>query len=121
MEKTEFGKRIKLLRKERELTMDMLVEDVNSRYDIELNKGLVSRWERQENEPALAYARLFADYFGVSLDYLSGTTEVRTPARLLAKKPTQFAARTNVDSVLGVSAKQRPKITVKLKKEKKKK
>lgn len=42
------GTRIKDLREEHELTMDMLVQDINSRYELEnpLNKGMVSRWER---------------------------------------------------------------------------
>ena len=39
------GIRIKDLREEHELTMDMLVQDINSRYELEnpLNKGMVSR------------------------------------------------------------------------------
>lgn len=86
MEKTEFGKRIKILRTERQLTMDMLVTDIDNKYSVKISKGLISRWERQDVEPTLQYARLFADYYGVSLDYLIGLTEVRTPTRLLAYK-----------------------------------
>lgn len=84
------GTRIKDLREEHELTMDMLVQDINSRYELEnpLNKGMVSRWERDINNPSLDNARCLCDYFNVSLDYLIGMTDVRTPVRLMtyAKK-----------------------------------
>lgn len=84
------GTRIKELREEQELTMDMLVQDINSRYELEnpLNKGMVSRWERDINNPSLDSARCLCDYFNVSLDYLIGNTDVRTPVRLMtyAKK-----------------------------------
>lgn len=84
------GNRIKMLREERELTMDMLVEDINGRYVLErpLNKSMVSRWEQDKNNPSLDNARCLCDYFNVSLDYLIGVTDVRTPVRLMtyAKK-----------------------------------
>lgn len=84
------GHRIKELREERELTMDMLVQDINTRYELEnpLNKGMVSRWEREVNNPTLDNAKYLCDYFNVSLDYLIGNTDVRTPVRLMtyAKK-----------------------------------
>lgn len=80
------GSRIKALREECELTMDMLVQDINSRYELEnpLNKGMVSRWERDINNPSLDSARCLCDYFNVSLDYLIGNTDVRTPVRLMS-------------------------------------
>ena len=102
MEKTDFGVRIKILRNERELTMDMLVEDIRLRYSVNINKGLLSRWERQEVEPTLAYAKIMADYFGVSLDYLIGLTDIRTPSRLLAKpghRQVQAQIRKKEDNV----------------------
>lgn len=80
------GKRIQELRNERELTMDMLVADLNQRYEMEkpLNISMVSRWENEINSPTLENAKWLCDYFNVSLDYLIGLTDVRTPARLLA-------------------------------------
>lgn len=72
------------LRNERQLTMDMLVEDINYKYDMKLNKSMVSRWERNENDPSLEMAVVLAKYYNVSLDYLIGLTDVKTPARLLA-------------------------------------
>lgn len=80
------GEKLKELRKERELTLDMLVADLNQTYpDIKVNKSMISRWERGENDPSLEYARHLAMYFNVSLDYLIGLTDVKTPARLLVR------------------------------------
>lgn len=86
LEHTKFGKRLAILRLDRELTMDMMVQDINIRFDVKLDKGLISRWERQQVEPTLPYARIIAEYFNVSLDYLIGTTDISTPVRLLAYK-----------------------------------
>ena len=84
------GDRLTNLRKEQQLTMDMLVEDINYKYNLSINKSMVSRWERNENDPSLDMAIVLCKYFNVSLDYLIGLTDVKTPARLLA-----YANRTN--------------------------
>lgn len=78
------GDRLTNLRKEQQLTMDMLVEDINYKYNLSINKSMVSRWERNENDPSLDMAIVLCKYFNVSLDYLIGLTDVKTPARLLA-------------------------------------
>lgn len=81
------GEKIKLLRKEHELTLDMLVDDLNKRYpESQVNKSMVSRWENGVNDPSLENAKKLSIYFNVSLDYLIGLTDVRTPSRLLAIK-----------------------------------
>lgn len=82
------GKRIKELRIERDLSMDMLVADMNTRYELDkpLNKSMVSRWESDTNNPTLQSAKCLCDYFDVSLDYLIGLTDVRTPSRLKSVK-----------------------------------
>ena len=88
---TEIGIRIKDLRKERDLTMDMLVEDFNGRYpDIVFNKSMLSRWENGLNEPSLENAKYLSEYFNVSLDYLIGLTDVKTPSRLLVKRMSAY-------------------------------
>ncbi len=80
----ELKDRLIELRTEKGITMDMLVYDMNTKFSISLNKGLVSRWENGINEPSLRYAAYLAQYYDVSLDYLIGLTDVKTPARLLA-------------------------------------
>lgn len=84
MENTGFGKRLKELRQERDMTMEMLITDVNSKFGTNMNRSLVSRWESGASEPSLNYSRVICEYFNVSLDYMIGLTENRTPARLLA-------------------------------------
>lgn len=81
---TKIGIRMKELRIERDLTMDLFVADMNHRFPQPkpLNKSMVSRWEACINEPSLESARNIATYFDVSLDYLIGLTDNRTPSRL---------------------------------------
>ena len=82
-----FGLRLKQLRAERELTMDMLVTDMKSLFpNIKIEKSMVSRWEKGENAPSWENVKNLSIYFNVSLDYLAGLTDVRTPSRLLATK-----------------------------------
>lgn len=80
-----FAERIKDLRKEKQLTMDMVVYDVGKKFNIEITRSHLSRWESGRTEPTLRYAALLAQYYGVSLDYLIGVTDNRAPAELLAK------------------------------------
>lgn len=80
----EIKDRIKQLRNEQGMTIDMLAYDMNQRFGINLNKGLISKWENGKNDPSLEYAVYLAQYFNVSLDFLIGLTEVRTPSRVLA-------------------------------------
>ena len=77
------GNRIYQLRTEKGLTMDMLVADMNTKYDLNLNKSMISRWEKDITNPSLESAKYLCDYFDVSLDFLIGLTDVRTPSRLL--------------------------------------
>lgn len=83
----ELGARIKQLRTERELTMDMLVTDMKSMFpNIRIEKSMLSRWEKGENSPTWENVKHLSVYFNVSIDYLAGLTDVRTPSRLLAGK-----------------------------------
>lgn len=90
MEEIEnLGKRLKELREIRELTMDMVVYDINQKYNIMLTKGNLSRWENGINYPSLLYAAYLAKYYNVSVDYLIGNTQVKTPVDLLVVKKKQ--------------------------------
>lgn len=83
----ELSKRLKSLRLERDLTMENLVADMNARFKPErpFNKGTISRWEKGDIDPSLENAKLLSMYFDVSLDYLIGLSNIRTPSRLLTK------------------------------------
>lgn len=82
----DLGKRLKALRTERDLTLDMVVYDINNKYQIEITKGNLSRWENNKNMPSLRLAAYLCRYYNVSLDYLIGNTDVRTPIDLLTHK-----------------------------------
>ena len=83
------GERLRGLRDERELTLDMVVWDLGRTYNVEIQKGTLSKWENGVNLPSLYYAAFLCKYYGVSLDYLIGNTDTRTPVDLLVMKPKQ--------------------------------
>jgi transcriptional regulator with XRE-family HTH domain len=66
------GKIIKKLRKDNDLTLEQLSNNLNSIYGCNLNKGMISKWELDKSEPRFEYAKYIADYFKVSVDYLLG-------------------------------------------------
>ena len=84
---TDIGKRIKELRTERDLTIEMVVADMNRKFNFNppYHKSMISRWENQKSEPTLENAKYLSLYFDVSLDYLIGVTNTRTPLRLRKK------------------------------------
>ncbi len=61
--------RLKFLRKERGISQLKLAMDLN------MNQNSISRYETGEREADYATLIKFADYFGVSIDYLLGRTE----------------------------------------------
>lgn len=85
---TGIGEKIKELRLEHDLTMDMLIADINSRFELEkpMNKSMLSRWESGINDPSLENTKYLSIYFNVSVDWLIGLTDTRTPSRLLSIK-----------------------------------
>ena len=63
--------RLKALRKERNISQLKLALDLN------MNQNSISRYENGEREADYETLIRFADYFGVSLDYLLGRTDKR--------------------------------------------
>ncbi|MBQ7383987.1 MAG: helix-turn-helix transcriptional regulator [Clostridia bacterium] len=61
--------RLKELRKERKISQLKLALDLN------MNQNTISRYENMEREADYETLVKFADYFGVSVDYLLGRTE----------------------------------------------
>ena len=84
---TDIGNRIKELRNERDLTIEMVVADMNRKFNFDppYHKSMISRWENQKSEPTLENAKYLSLYFDVSLDYLIGVTNIRTTLRLRRK------------------------------------
>ena len=63
--------RLKKLRKERHISQLKLALDLN------MNQNSISRYENLEREADYETLIKFADYFGVSLDYLLGRSNER--------------------------------------------
>ena len=61
--------RIKELREEHRLTQKELAEKIG------VAQSNISRWEKEEMEPAAGFVIKLADYFEVSADYLLGRTD----------------------------------------------
>lgn len=80
-----FGERLKALRQERELSLDMVVYSLNNQFNVEITKGHLSKWENNINTPSLRMADYLCKFYGVSLDYLIGNTDSRVPIDLLIK------------------------------------
>ncbi|EGT3849662.1 helix-turn-helix domain-containing protein [Clostridioides difficile] len=71
------GHIIKILRIEKKLTQDELAKNLNSSFNLKLNKGMISKWESNKAEPRFEYIKYISKYFDVSIDYLLGMTEYR--------------------------------------------
>ena len=82
----ELGERLRALRAERDMTMDMVVYDMGKKFNIEITRGHLSKWENGKNDPSLRLAAYLAKYYNVSLDYLIGLTDSKAPADVLARR-----------------------------------
>lgn len=63
--------RLKELRKERKISQLQLA------FDLNMNQNTISRYENLERQADYDTLIRFADYFGVSIDYLLGRTDNR--------------------------------------------
>ena len=78
MDALNIGNKIKELRNERDLSMDMLVSDINRLYGVKITKSMVSRWESNKNVPTLESMKCLVLYFNVSLDWFFPSSYVHS-------------------------------------------
>jgi transcriptional regulator with XRE-family HTH domain len=77
------GANIKKLRTEHRLTLEQLAEILNNTYPgtVNFNKGKLSKWENNREEPKLSSIRIIADFFKVTVDELSSDNfQVSSPS-----------------------------------------
>jgi transcriptional regulator with XRE-family HTH domain len=74
------GKRLKLLRNEKKLYQKDIAKELN------LTQESISFYESGKREPDYKTLIKFADFYGVSVDYLLGRTDTRTNVTLNTKK-----------------------------------
>ena len=85
------GNKIRALRKKHSLTLDELANNLNNRYPdtMNFNKGKISKWENDKEEPRLSSVKILADYFDVPLDYFNGNEAEILPVYNKLEKPRQ--------------------------------
>lgn len=85
------GSKIRELRKKHSLTLDELANNLNNRYPetMNFNKGKISKWENDKEEPRLSSVKILADYFDVPLDYFNGNEVEILPIYNKLEKPRQ--------------------------------
>lgn len=72
----QFGDRLKELRLEKELTQEELAKIFNT------GKASISHYESNRRVPDISVIKRFADFFGVSVDYIMGYIGIRGPIDL---------------------------------------
>lgn len=78
-----FGSRLKKLRKNRRLSQEKLA----SHFGLAIST--ISMYERGEREPSFEILTAISDYFGVSVDYLLGKTDLPDTAQYPSPKTTE--------------------------------
>ena len=68
-----FGKRLKKLRKEKKISQEKLADIIG------ISRSTLSMYELDKREPDIANIVKFADFFGVSTDYLLGKESEQGP------------------------------------------
>lgn len=66
-----FIDRLDELRKDKGITKKKLLEDCN------FGKNQYQYWEKNKTLPTQAVLKVIAEYFGVSVDYLMGNTDIK--------------------------------------------
>ncbi|MCQ9301296.1 XRE family transcriptional regulator [Staphylococcus hyicus] len=72
---SNFGENLVSLRKSRNLSLVELTNQLNNRFVVKFSKASIDRWEKGTTSPSISHASALAQFFGVTLDELSGREE----------------------------------------------
>lgn len=75
-----FCDRLKELRAEMGISQDKLSKDLKDFSGMDISQQRINHYENQNNEPDFDTLVLLADFFRVSVDYLIGHSNIRTPS-----------------------------------------
>lgn len=80
--KFKYGDRLKELRKpnghpENSLSMDDLCKKLSSKFNLKINKSMMSRWENGTAVPDNKHIIAYAKFFDVDMNYLIGLTNIK--------------------------------------------
>ncbi|MBA8759133.1 helix-turn-helix domain-containing protein [Staphylococcus schleiferi subsp. coagulans] len=73
---SNLGENLVSLRRHRNLSLVELTDQLNKRFDVKFSKASIDRWEKGTTSPSVSHASALAEFFGVSLDELSGREEI---------------------------------------------
>lgn len=66
------GSTIKQLRKQSGLTQTKFAEELNKKYNLNIERSMISKWETGSQTPMVYTISCIADFFGVSIDFITG-------------------------------------------------
>lgn len=66
------GQKLKSIRTDNNLTMEELKNLLNRKYDLNISKSMISRWENEKSEPLNTYLSAYAKEFDLDLNELLG-------------------------------------------------
>lgn len=104
MAEYSFGKKLKALRTSMNLTQEGLAKALNTKYGTNFNKGMISKWENDKEEPRIDSVRYIADFFGMSLDEILGLKDNELSMYEVINK--DFSNITNIPIVGTIAAGQ---------------
>ncbi|MBO4265474.1 MAG: helix-turn-helix transcriptional regulator [Clostridia bacterium] len=87
-----FGQRLKLARLTNKLTLEELANIYNSKFTGGLNKGTLSRYENEKQEPKVNVVKNLAAILGVSPDYLLNGKDGGERSAYRAKLENEFVS-----------------------------
>lgn len=70
------GEKLKKIRKENKLSLEELASIFIETYKTGTNIASLSRWENDKQIPDLNSLKMYCDYFGLSIDYLCGYSDI---------------------------------------------
>ncbi len=72
------GQRIKTLRKREGYTQETFALSLRKKYGLKTTRAVVGKWEIDYQTPEIFTIKCIADFFGVSMDYLTNGSDKKT-------------------------------------------
>jgi len=66
------GSILKNLRIKKNITLEQLATEINEKFDINLTRSMLSKWETSKVAPVYDHLKRLASYYGVTTDFLLG-------------------------------------------------
>lgn len=64
-----FGQKLRYLRQQKQLSIDDMIRQLKERYETNISKSMISRYENDKADVSLENVRIFTDFFDVPQDY----------------------------------------------------